>query len=214
MAHGAFDRFLKIGVIAALGCIVFTLPALAQETASFSSRMQAPVSFQSSLAPANFGNFGSAVNLSGPSFLRGISFDRPVSVSALLNPPVRNFSPGTIDRMESAFHCNDTPFVDQVRFPFAALWGGRIKLTTIESDVTTANFVMGLPGAGTVQSMNLFGSAYMSSIHTPPSDQLVAMHMTFTLRGGEVQAGDNSGLRGVQYVVRASRGFLQSFVPR
>jgi hypothetical protein len=88
-----------------------------------------------------------------------------------------------------------------------------LKLTTIESDVTTANFVLGLPGAGTLRSLSLTLSGHLA-VNAPPSDQLVAMHMTFTPRSGQVEPLDNSGLRGVQYLVRASRGFVQSFTPR
>lgn len=115
--------------------------------------------------------------------------------------------------MEAAFYCNDTPFIDQVRLPLATVWGGRIKLTGFESDVTTANFVLGLPGGGTLHSLSMFGSGHLA-MWTPPSDQLVGMNMVFTLRGHESGAADNSGLRGVQYVVRASRGFLQTLTSR
>jgi len=55
--------------------------------------------------------------------------------------------------MEAAFSCDDTPFVDQVRSP---LWRGRLKMVGIESDGTTANFVLGLPGGGTLPSLGNF----------------------------------------------------------
>lgn len=122
-------------------------------------------------------------------------------------------SPNTIQRMEAAFHCNDTPFVDQVRFPLATLWRGRVKLVGFESDVTTANFVLGLPGQGSLHNLSAFGNAFLAT-HTPPSDQLAGIHMTFSWRGNEVEPGDSSGLRGVEYLVRASRSFLPFFNSR
>jgi hypothetical protein len=115
--------------------------------------------------------------------------------------------------MEAAFYCNDTPFIDQVRLPMAALWGGRVKLVGFESDVTTANFVLGLPGAGLLQSLSMTGSGHLAT-RTPPSDQLVGVHMTFNLHGSDVEPLDNSGLHGMQFLVRASRDFFQSVVSR
>ena len=144
-------------------------------------------------------------------YLHGYSLVRPPERSSLLAKPSLIVSPGTIAKMESAFYCNDTPFVDQVQLPVASLWGGRVKLIGSESDVTTANFVLGLPGAGTLQSLSLMGSGHLAT-RTPPSDQLVSMHMRFYLHGGEVEAQDNSGLHGMQYLVRAGRDFLQTFV--
>jgi len=116
-------------------------------------------------------------------------------------------SPNTIQRMEAAFYCNDTPFVDQVRFPLGTLWRGRVKLVGFESDVTTANFVLGLPGQGSLHSLSAFGNAFLAT-HTPPSDQLAGIHMTFSWKGNDVDPDDNSGWRGVEYLVRASRSFL------
>jgi hypothetical protein len=127
--------------------------------------------------------------------------------------PVATNNPTTIDRMEAAFSCNDTPFVDQVRFPLASLWRGRLKVVGIESDVTTANFVLGLPGGGTLPSLGMFSSGHLAT-HTPPSIQLTGVHLMFALRGSEIAATDNSGLHGLQYVMRASRGFLQSVTGR
>jgi hypothetical protein len=123
--------------------------------------------------------------------------------------PVATTNLTTIDRMEAAFSCNDTPFVDQVRFPLASLWRGRLKVVGIESDVTTANFVLGLPGGGTLPSLGMFSSGHLAT-HTPPSLQLTGIHLMFDLRGSEIASTDNSGLHGLQYVMRASRGFLQS----
>jgi len=116
-------------------------------------------------------------------------------------------SPNTIDRMEAAFYCNDTPFVDQVRLPLAAFWNGRVKLIGFESDVTTANFVLGLPGQGALHSLSAFGNAFIAT-HTPPSDQLAGINMTISLRPRDADAFDNSGWRGIEYLVKASRGFL------
>jgi hypothetical protein len=38
--------------------------------------------------------------------------------------------------------------------------------------------------------------------------------MTFNLHGSDVETLDNSGLHGMQFLVRASRGFFQSVVSR
>lgn len=116
-------------------------------------------------------------------------------------------TPGTIQRMESAFYCNDTPFVDQVRIPLATFWRGRLKLTGFESDVTTANFVLGLPGQGALHNLSAFGNAFIAT-HTPPSDQLAGIHMTFSWRATESDSSENSGRRGIEYLVRASRSAL------
>jgi hypothetical protein len=115
--------------------------------------------------------------------------------------------PNTIERMESAFYCNDTPFVDQVRLPLATFWNGRLKLTGFESDVTTANFVLGLPGQGALHNLSAFGNAFIAT-HTPPSDQLAGIHLTFSFRPTGTDAAENSGRHGIEYLVRASRGFL------
>lgn len=151
--------------------------------------------------------------VSSPSTLYGISFSRPLGSSPLARNLAWENSVTMIDRMEAAFYCNDTPFIDQVRLPLASMWGGRIKLTGFESDVTTANFVLGLPGGGTLHSLSMFGSGHLA-MRTPPSDQLAGINMVFTFRGREVGATDNSGFHGLQYVMRASRGFLQSVTSR
>ena len=153
-----------------------------------------------------------ALSLPDPVFLRGYSFNRPVN-AVFPSRPLQFSAGGMIERMEAAFYCNDTPFIDQVRLPVAALWGGRVKVVGFESDVTTANFVLGLPGAGLLTSLSMTGSGHLA-MRTPPSDQLVGVHMTFNLHGTEVEPLDNSGLHGMQYLVRASRGFLESVIPR
>jgi len=133
--------------------------------------------------------------------------------SVLREKPLRISSPDTIERMEAAFSCNDTPFIDQVRLPVAALWHGRVRLTGFESDVTTANFVLGLPGAGTLANLSLTGSGHLAT-HAPPSDQLVGMHLTFSIGAGETDALDNSGLHGLQYLARSGRSFFQTLLVR
>jgi len=146
----------------------------------------------------------SAPSYSLPRFrMEASPFDRAAWVSA----------PGTIQRMESAFSCNDTPFVDQVRLPLATFWRGRLKLTGFESDVTTANFVLGLPGQGALHSLSAFGNAFIAT-HTPPSDQLAGIHMTFSWRPAETASTENSGRRGIEYLVRASRSALPFLGPR
>lgn len=119
----------------------------------------------------------------------------------------RSSYPSTIQRMESAFYCNDTPFVDQVRLPLATFWNGRLKFTGFESDVTTANFVLGLPGQGALHTLSAFGNAFIAT-HTPPSDQLAGINVTFSFRPSGTDAAENSGRHGIEYLMRASRGFL------
>lgn len=156
-------------------------------------------SFESSYSPGAW---------PGSKFSRSV--DRSAPFAAIV---VRERPASTIERMEAAFHCNDTPFIDQVRLPLATLWGGRIKLVGFESDVTTANFVLGLPGGGTLHSLSMFGSGHLAT-WTPPSDQLVGMNMMFTLRDREIHAMDVSGVRGLQHAMRAGRVMVHSLVSR
>jgi hypothetical protein len=137
----------------------------------------------------------------------------PQPSSFLLAKPLRIASPDTIEKMEAAFSCNDTPFIDQVRLPVAALWHGRVRLTGFESDVTTANFVLGLPGAGMLANLSLTGSGHLAT-HAPPSDQLVGMHLTFSIGAEDTEALDNSGLHGLQYLARSGRTFFQTLLVR
>ncbi len=148
-----------------------------------------------------------------PTSQHSTSFTQFGTVAKPFAKPLQTNNLTTIDRMEAAFYCNDTPFVDQVRLPLASLWHGRLKVVGIESDVTTANFVLGLPGGGTLPSLGMFSSGHLAT-HTPPSDQLTGVHLSFNLRGSEVDSLDNSGLHGLQFVMRASRGFLQSVTGR
>jgi hypothetical protein len=145
-----------------------------------------------------------------PNVQRSVLYSQFVNVPSPFAKPPQTNTLSTIDRMEAAFYCNDTPFVDQVRFPLTTLWRGRVKLVGFESDVTTANFVLGLPGGGTLPSLGMFSSGHLVT-RTAPSDQLTGIHLTFNLRAGEVDSLDNSGLRGIQYVMRASRNFVHSF---
>lgn len=131
----------------------------------------------------------------------------PTSVSLGFSKTDWSSYPNTIERMESAFYCNDTPFVDQVRLPLATFWNGRVKLTGFESDVTTANFVLGLPGQGALHNLSAFGNAFVAT-HTPPSDQLAGIHVTFSFRPTGTDAAENSGRHGIEYLVRATRSFL------
>ena len=139
---------------------------------------------------------------------------RPRFEDITFEKPLWTSSPGTIQRMESAFYCNDTPFVDQVRLPLATLWHGRVKLVGFESDVTTANFVMGLPGQGALHNLSAFGGNGFLAVHTPPSDQLTGINMVFSWHGTETESGESSGLHGIEHLVHASRGFLPFFSGR
>lgn len=204
-------RHALIGI--SLG-LALTLPALAQNASP-----SLPSSTE--LASGFIGGFHSEkaqislIRLNLPRFdFQIYSFSRTANSSAnSLFPYTLHYSPDRdsyINKMESAFYCNDTPFVDQVRLPFASLWGGRLRVVAFESDVTTANFTLGLPGGGTLKSLSMFGSGHLAT-HTPPSDQLVGMNMTLNLRGSPQEDHDNSGLHGLQYVVRASREVLSNF---
>lgn len=158
----------------------------------------------SSALPSNFGPSLASYRFNSVSSLPS---------SFLLEKPLRIASPDTIEKMEAAFSCNDTPFIDQVRLPVAALWHGRVRLTGFESDVTTANFVLGLPGAGMLANLSLTGSGHLAT-HAPPSDQLVGMHLTFSIGTEETGALDNSGLHGLQYLARSGRTFFQTLLVR
>jgi hypothetical protein len=59
----------------------------------------------------------------------------------------------------------------------------------------------------------MFSSGHLAT-HTPPSLQLSGIHLIFDLRGREMASTDNSGLHGLQYVMRAGRGFLRSVTGR
>ena len=202
--------------LAALSCSIVCLPLCvqrlcAQESAANQSQKQplphtdpVPNLTDFALVPSAYDFHIDLMLASEQSY----SSTRPRSDFTGFDKPSRISSPGAIQRMESAFYCNDTPFVDQVRLPLATFWRGRVKLIGFESDVTTANFVMGLPGQGALHNLSAFGGNGFLAVHTPPSDQLAGIHMTFSWHGSEVESGESSGLRGIEYLVRASRGFL------
>src|SRR6202035_1787259 len=203
--------------LAALSCSIVSLPLFAQEYSGGQSQLPSlphvnllRESSQFDLIPATR-DFRINMMLGGG---QGYISLRPRSDSTSFDKSLWTSSPGTIQRMESAFYCNDTPFVDQVRLPLATLWRGRVKLVGFESDVTTANFVMGLPGQGSLHNLSAFGGNGFLAVHTPPSDQLAGINMTFSWRGGDVASGESSGLRGIEYLVHASRGFLPFFSGR
>jgi len=191
-----------------LGVFLTTAPANGQQSVTQNAP---PLSGQQSLSPKEWTG-SPAARFSSVSLLKLGDYGRPLQDRAFTKP-FPSPAPGKIEKMEAAFYCNDTPFIDQVRLPVAALWRGRLRLIGFESDVTTANFVLGLPGAGTLHSLSLMGSGHLAT-HTPPSDQLVGMHLTFNLSGAETEAVDNSGLHGMQYLVRSGRGFLQTLLAR
>jgi hypothetical protein len=203
--------------LAALSCSIVLLPLCAQELTGNQDQRPLHRQLNSVQEPAQFVFAPGAHNFHTdlmPANSQGYSSPRPRSDSLAFEKPFWASSPGTIQRMESAFYCNDTPFVDQVRLPLATFWRGRVKLVGFESDVTTANFVMGLPGQGALHNLSAFGGNGFLAVHTPPSDQLAGIHMTISWHGSEVESGESSGLRGVEHLVHASRGFLPFFSGR
>ena len=188
--------------LAAVSCSIVLLPLCAQELSGNFS--QKPLR-QTIDWPQDSRDFRTDWMPAGP---QSYISSRPRSDSYTFERPLWTSSPGTIQRMESAFYCNDTPFVDQVRLPLATLWHGRVKLVGFESDVTTANFVMGLPGQGALHNLSAFGGNGFLAVHTPPSDQLAGINMIFSWHGAETESGESSGLHGIEHLVRASRGFL------
>jgi hypothetical protein len=201
--------------LAALSCSIVFLPLCAQELKENQDQKQlqtgsARERFDFSLVPAAQ---DSHIDLM-PTGAQSYTSLRPRSDSFTFERPIWTSSPGTIQRMESAFYCNDTPFVDQVRLPLATLWHGHVKLIGFESDVTTANFVMGLPGQGALHNLSAFGGNGFLAVHTPPSDQLAGINMMFSWHGNEAEYGESSGLHGIEHLVHASRGLLPFFSGR
>jgi len=204
---------LRLGLLSGL---LLNLPVLAQQSFSENANRDALYSlaetgWKSGPLPVFTDLRSSSLNLMPESTI-GYIPSRVLQPSAFDRNAWTSTS-GTIQRMESAFSCNDTPFVDQVRLPLATFWRGRVKLTGFESDVTTANFVLGLPGQGALHSLNAFGNAFLAT-HTPPSDQLAGIHMTFSWRAAGTESADNSGRRGIEYLVHASRSALPFLGPR
>lgn len=200
--------------LAALSCLILPLALNAQEFSE--NQIQKPLLpqteparklFDISLTRAAHDFRTDLMQSAAP----GYNAPRPSADFTSFDKSLWTSSPGAIQRMESAFYCNDTPFVDQVRLPLATFWRGRVKFVGFESDVTTANFVMGLPGQGALHNLSAFGGNGFLAVHTPPSDQLAGIHMTISWRGSEVESGESSGLRGIEYLVRASRGFFPFF---
>ena len=203
--------------LAAFSCLFVFLPLCAQELTGNQDQKQLPLQANPSPEAADFGLKPGVHDLRTNLMSGGAqSYISPRSRpdSTTFEKQLWTSYPGTIQRMESAFYCNDTPFVDQVRLPLATFWRGRVKLVGFESDVTTANFVMGLPGQGALHNLSAFGGNGFLAVHTPPSDQLAGIHMTISLRGSEVESGDNSGLRGIEHLVHAGRGFFPFFSGR
>jgi hypothetical protein len=197
--------------LAALFCSVNFLTLYAQEVSETQTQKQLLLQIDPGADFTEAGQTLSArdirINLmsgGGQSYI----FLRPRSDFTAFDKSIWTSYPGTIQRMESAFYCNDTPFVDQVRLPLATFWHGRVKLVGFESDVTTANFVMGLPGQGALHNLSAFGGNGFLAVHTPPSDQLAGINMTFTWHPGAVESADTSALRGIEHLVHASRGLL------
>jgi len=197
--------------LAAFSCSIVLLPLCAQDLSGNSDQKPLRQTIDWLQEPAQFIRLLDSRDFRTdwmPASTQSYISSRPRSDSITFERPLWTSSPGTIQRMESAFYCNDTPFVDQVRLPLATLWHGRVKLVGFESDVTTANFVMGLPGQGALHNLSAFGGNGFLAVHTPPSDQLAGIHMTFSWHGTETESGESSGLHGIQYLVHASRGFL------
>jgi hypothetical protein len=203
--------------LAALSCSIVFLPLCAQELKENHDQKQLRSQTSAERERVNFSLMPGAhdfrIDLMPGGVQSYISL-RPRSDSITFEKPIWNSSPGTIQRMESAFYCNDTPFVDQVRLPLATLWHGRVRLVGFESDVTTANFVMGLPGQGALANLSAFGGNGFLAVHTPPSDQLAGIHMTFSWHGNEAESSESSGLHGIEHLIHASRGFLPFFSGR
>jgi hypothetical protein len=197
--------------LAAFSCSIALLPLCAQELSGNPDQKPLRQTVDWLQEPAQFIRMPDSHDFRidwMPASTQSYNFLRPRSDSITFEKPFWTSSPGTIQRMESAFYCNDTPFVDQVRLPLAALWHGRVKLVGFESDVTTANFVMGLPGQGTLHNLSAFGGNGFLAVHTPPSDQLAGINMIFSWHGTESESGDSSGLHGIEHLVHAGRGFL------
>jgi hypothetical protein len=197
--------------LALFSCSIVLLPLCAQDLSGNSDRKPFRQTIDWLQEPAQFIRTPDSHDFRTdwmPAGTQSYISSHPRSGSITFEKPLWTSSPGTIQRMESAFYCNDTPFVDQVRLPLATLWHGRVRLVGFESDVTTANFVMGLPGQGALHNLSAFGGNGFLAVHTPPSDQLAGINMIFSWHGTETEFGESSGLHGIEHLVHASRGFL------
>jgi len=203
--------------LAALSCSIVFLPLCAQESTGNQGQRQLLLHNYPVRETADFALLPSAHEFHidwMPGGAQSYILLRPRFDSYSFDKSLWTSSPGAIQRMESAFYCNDTPFVDQVRLPLATFWRGRVKFVGFESDVTTANFVMGLPGQGALHNLSAFGGNGFLAVHTPPSDQLAGINMIFSWHAGSVETGESSGLHGIEHLVHASRGFLPFFSGR
>jgi hypothetical protein len=109
-----------------------------------------------------------------------------------------------IDRMESAVTFLDTPFAEQVHLPLASLWGGRVKLRGFESNISTADILWGLPGAGSWNILRMGGVSF-PAVRIPQSSQAYGMHLAFHFRGSPVAPDDNAVVHGVNRLLHARR---------
>jgi len=205
VANICFNSTVRLASMALLATACLVMPARPQEPPPAPIAHAASFSWAGRPTTPAF-RFHLRASFNGYGFARASDHGFPAK-------PAGTSSPDTINKMEAAFSCNDTPFIDQVRLPFAALWHGRVRLTGFESDVTTANFVLGLPGAGTLNSLSWMGSGHLAT-RTPPSDQLVGMHVTLSINGEAAGSADNSGLHGLERLARSGRSFLQAILSR
>jgi hypothetical protein len=194
-------------VLVFLICLLWSSPCCAQAIdAPTPSRSDSPDSSSANaFSPAvPFSTFHYSAALSEP---RSALFARDAANFRLTTGA--NFSPdyGFIDRMEAAFIFLDTPFAEQVRLPVASLWHGRLKFDVITTNITTADFVWGLPGAGSFHILSM-GSGFIA-LHAPKSDQASGIHVTLHPRGSETQPLDDSLIHGIAHALRAGRDLIQ-----
>ncbi len=74
-----------------------------------------------------------------------------------------------------------TPFVQQVRFPVATLWAGRLQFGGFESRSTGENLLWGLPGSGTLPAWSISGQAH-PGLWGPQADQSVGLSLSLQLK--------------------------------
>jgi hypothetical protein len=155
----------------------------------------------SSVAPSSAFHFSAALSEPKSDFARDAANPR-LTTGATFSSDY-----GFIDRMEAAFICLDTPFAEQIRLPVVSLWHGRLKFDIVTTNLTTADFVWGLPGAGSFHILSM-GSGFVA-LHAPKSDQASGIHVTLHPRGSETQSPDDSLIRGIAHALRAGRDLLQ-----
>ena len=196
-------------ILLALSLSLFCLPTRAQ-TAELTPTVDKPAAREpknasSFLLDATFSklHFSAMLTPANPNFFMRSAANLRLTTGATFSPEY-----GFIDRMEAAFICLDTPFAEQVRLPVASLWHGRLKLDIVTTNLTTADFVWGLPGAGSLHNLNANGSGFLA-VRTPKSDQVSGMHVTFHPHGSETQPQDDSLIHGLAHALRAGRELLQ-----